>query len=99
MQQYSQVNQELKNGEIGDIVAVREAETELISEHAGDLLSSEESIKRIANENANIAVRIYEWLKEAIAKIIKKSYTNSEKYKFLRKAVTKFMLVRALLHF
>ena len=69
---YRNANKSVKSGELGDIVARREAETEIIAEQAGKLFDTEESIKRIATQNASLAVRIYEWIKQAIGKLTKK---------------------------
>ena len=83
---YRNANKSVKSGELGDIVARREAETEIIAEQAGKLFDTEESIKRIATQNASLAVRIYEWIKQAIGKLTKKGYNSGEEYRFLRKA-------------
>ena len=45
VREYRNANKSVKSGELGDIVARREAETEIIADQAGKLFDTEESIK------------------------------------------------------
>ncbi len=80
IEQYKNVNTELKQGANAREITLYEARTEVVAKYLGDLLGNEESIKRIVNQNKSVALRIYEWLKSAVSKLFGKGDT------FLRQA-------------
>lgn len=85
IEQYSEVNKESKSGENGKQVALYEAQTEIVAEEMGKLLSDPKAIERIVNRNKSGAHRIIQWIKDVIAKLTKKGKTG-EYYNYLRNA-------------
>lgn len=85
IEQYKDVNKSVKQGESGQEVALYEAQTEVVAEQMGKLLSDPIAIERIVNQNKSLAHKIVQWLKDVIAKLTKKG-TNKEYYNFIRNA-------------
>ena len=82
---YKNVNVEQKQGENGESIARYEAETEIVAEEMGKLLSDQASVDRIVRQNKSVAVRIIQWIKDAIAKLTKRGI-KGEYYNYLRTA-------------
>lgn len=82
---YKNVNVEQKQGENGEAIARYEAETEIVAEEMGKLLSDQASIDRIVRQNKSVASRIIQWIKDAIAKLTKRGI-KGEYYNYLRTA-------------
>lgn len=82
---YQNVNTEAKSGKSGKDVAIYEAQTEIVADEMGKLLSDPESVQRIVNENKGVAYRIWQWIKDAVAKLTKRG-TNREYYNYIRNA-------------
>ena len=83
--QYAEVNKEVKQGENGEQVALYEAQTEIIAEEMGKLLSDPKAVERIVNQNKSAAHRIVQWIKDVIAKLTKKG-AKGEYYNYIRTA-------------
>lgn len=83
--QYAEVNKEVKQGENGEQVALYEAQTEIVAEEMGKLLSDPKAVERIVNQNKSAAHRIVQWIKDVIAKLTKKG-TKGEYYNYIRTA-------------
>ena len=81
---YSEVNTALKEGDAGQLVSLYEAETEVVADVMGQLISNPESIQRLSTQNKNIFVRIYSWIKDSITKLTKRG-VDGEYYRYLRK--------------
>ena len=79
--QYSKVNTEIKQSENGQEVALYEAQTEIVAEEMGKLLSDPKSIERIVNQNKSLAHRIIQWVKDVMVKL---GNSNNEYYSYLR---------------
>lgn len=86
IEQYKNVNTDAKSVENGKQVALYEAQTEVVAEEMGKLLSDEKAINRIVNYNKGGVYRIWNWIKDVIAKFTSRKQTNSEYYKFIRNA-------------
>ncbi len=82
---YKNVNVEQKQGENGEAIARYEAETEIVAEEMGKLLSDQTSIDRVVKYNKSVAARIVQWIKDAIAKLTKRGI-KGEYYNQLRTA-------------
>lgn len=83
--QYAEVNKEVKQGENGEQVALYEAQTEIVAEEMGKLLSDPKAVERIVNQNKSAAHRIVQWIKDVIAKLTKKG-AKGEYYNYIRTA-------------
>lgn len=83
--QYAEVNKEVKQGENGEQVALYEAQTEIVAEEMGKLLSDPKAVERIVNQNKSAAHRIVQWIKDVIAKLTKKD-AKGEYYNYIRTA-------------
>lgn len=83
IEQYKNVNTEAKAGENGQFVARYEAETEIVAEEMGKYLSDTKSVERIVNQSKGRAYRIWQWIKDAVAKLTKRG-EKGEYYKFIR---------------
>lgn len=86
IEQYKNVNTDAKSGDNGKQVALYEAQTEVVAEEMGKLLSDEKAINRIVNYNKGGVYRIWNWIKDVIAKFASGKQSNSEYYKFIRNA-------------
>lgn len=86
IKEYANTNVQLKQGENAEILSIYEARTEVIADYMGELLSNEQSIRRLALKDKSLTIRIFEWIKNALAKLVGKGDSKSENYKFLRKA-------------
>ena len=83
IEQYKNVNTEAKAGENGQFVARYEAETEIVAEEMGKYLSDPKSVERIVNQSKGRAYRIWQWIKDAVAKLTKRG-EKGEYYRFIR---------------
>lgn len=83
IEQYKNVNTEAKAGENGQFVARYEAETEIVAEEMGKYLSNPKSVERIVNQSKGRAYRIWQWIKDAVAKLTKRG-EKGEYYRFIR---------------
>lgn len=83
IEQYKDVNTEAKAGENGQFVARYEAETEIVAEEMGKYLSDPKSVERIVNQSKGRAYRIWQWIKDVVAKLTKRG-EKGEYYKFIR---------------
>ena len=85
VEQYKNVNTRLKEGEAGGKVALYEAQTEIIADEMGRLLSDTKAIERVINENKSLALKIWQWIKDVIAKLTKRG-NNKTYYEYIRNA-------------
>lgn len=85
VEQYKNVNTRLKEGEAGGKVALYEAQTEIIADEMGRLLSDTKAIERVINENKSLALKIWQWIKDVIAKLTKRG-NNRTYYEYIRNA-------------
>lgn len=83
IEQYKNVNTEVKSGDNGQFVARYEAETEIVAEEMGKYLSDADTVQRIVNQSKSRAYRIWQWIKDVITKITKRG-ESGEYYKFIR---------------
>lgn len=83
IEQYKNVNTEAKAGENGQFVARYEAETEIVAEEMGKYLSDPKSVERIVNQSKGRAYRIWQWIKDVVAKLTKRG-EKGEYYRFIR---------------
>ena len=83
IEQYKNVNTEAKAGENGQFVARYEAETEIVAEEMGKYLSDPKSVERIVSQSKGRAYRIWQWIKDAVAKLTKRG-EKGEYYRFIR---------------
>ena len=84
IEQYKNVNTEAKSGENGQFVARYEAETEIVAEEMGKYLSDADTVQRIVNQSKSRAYRIWQWIKDAVARLTKRGQ-DGEYYRFIRK--------------
>lgn len=84
IEQYKDVNIEAKSGENGQFVARYEAETEIVAEEMGKYLSDADTVQRIVNQSKSRAYRIWQWIKDAVARLTKRGQ-DGEYYRFIRK--------------
>ena len=85
VEQYKNVNTEAKSGKNGNEVALYEAQTELVAEEMGKLLSDQDSINRVVNQNKGVAYRLWQWVKDVVAKLTTKRHTGAY-YDYVRNA-------------
>ena len=89
IEQYKDVNTEIKQGENGEDIALYEAQTELVAEEMGRILSDQAAAERIINQNKSVAHRIWQWIKDTVAKITKRGKTG-ELYDYMRRVENLF---------
>ncbi len=83
--EYSRVNKDAKQGENGENIALYEAQTEIVADEMGRLLTDQKSVERIVNQNKSVALKIIQWIKDVLAKFTKKGI-KGEYYNYLRNA-------------
>lgn len=83
---YSGVNEKQKTGKGGGFVARYEAETEIVADEMGKLLSEAKSIERlIQHKRFKVVRKIWQWIKDTLAKLTKRGDKGTY-YQYVKKA-------------